>query len=196
MFHYKLIELESELLAKEECARGFTELPLACSLMFELIEGEIGIRLADKVPRDWRGWLTYKRKGSDHTSRDRLGLIVCRGKGCSDGGLFSKWRAGLDVAYAVDTANEYGRGFDVTPPQELDHLLINFAGSPKWKAFLWYGENIAPYKLIYQAEITDETDDDVQEQLKEAVVEACTWILTRPKEQTLNDFLKSKSGPQ
>lgn len=194
MFHFKLIELESELLAKEECARGFSELPLACALMMESIEGEIGIRLGDKVPKDWRGWLTYKRKGSDHTSRDRLGLIVSRGRACSEGGLFAKWRAGLDVPYGIDTANEYGRGFDVTPPQDLDHLLVNYACGARWKVFLWYGENIAPYKLIYQAEITDETDDDVQQQLKEAVVEACTWILTRPKEVTLNEFLKSKSS--
>jgi hypothetical protein len=103
--------------------------------------------------------------------------------------MFGKPRAGLDVPGGVDTITEFQRGFDVSPPQELDHLLINFGGDVGTpKVFLWYGENIAPYKLIFMADV----ESDPHHELGEAIVEACTWIMKRPKHQTLNDFLKEQ----
>lgn len=181
MFHLKLIELESELLAKEESERGISELTADCLFLLEFIQNEVLFRLGDKVPKDWRGWLTYRRK--NHS------LIICRGRAFHEGGLFGTWRVGLDVAYGLDTTSEYLRGFDVSPPQDLDHLLINFGESNNTRVFLWYGENIAAYKLIFEADASESP----HEELKEAVAEACVWILTRPKQMTLSDFLKEKA---
>jgi hypothetical protein len=180
MFHLKLIELESELLAKEQSERGLSEFTSDCLFLLEFIQNEVGLALGNKVAKNWRGWLTYRRK--DHS------LIVCRGRAFHEGGIFGKWRAGLDVAYGLDTASEYLRGFDVSPPQDLDHLLINFGEGQHTRVFLWYGENIAAYKLIFEEEVSASP----HEELKEAVAEACVWILTRPKEKTLSDFLREK----
>ncbi len=180
MFHLKLLELESELLAKQQSSQGLPALPHSCKALIEYVEKEVEVSLAAKVPSDWRGWLTYKRNGDS--------LIVCRGQAFSEGGMFGgKHRAGLAVAYGLDTVTEYQRHFDVSPPAELDHLLLNFGNEENPKVFLWYGENLAHYKLIYTAEVAD----DPHAELGNAVVEACTWILQRPKELTLLEFLKN-----
>ncbi|HEY9788588.1 MAG TPA: hypothetical protein V6D17_24585 [Candidatus Obscuribacterales bacterium] len=194
MFNPKLLELESDLLAKQECAGGLNELPHECWLLLEMIEQEIGIKLGDNVPKDWRGWLTYRRKDASDSSgsHSNCGVIISRGRACTEGGLFAKWRAGLDVAYAADTAREYKSGFDVSPPQDIDHLLVNFGLAKTTRVFLWYGENIAPYKLIFEKDISD----DPEEPLREAITEACVWILTRPKEKTLLEFLKDLTAQQ
>jgi len=179
MFHLRLIELESELLAKEQSQKVLADLPYECLILLEQVEKEVGIKLAQKVPKDWRGWLSYRRH--------KTSLVICRGRAFSDSGMFAnKWKAGLDVPYGLDTVTEYERRFDVTPPQDLDHLLLNFGAGEDPKVFLWYGENLAPYKLIFLTDVLDDPEKD----LAEAVVEACTWILTRPKEKTLQEFLK------
>jgi hypothetical protein len=184
MFHFKMLELESELLAKELAAQGVGQLPYECELLLQFVENEVEVKLANPVPSSWRGWLTYRR-GKDS-------LIVMRGKAFADGGMFGKWRAGVDVPYGHDTVTEYERHFDVTPPGELDYLLINFGGQDNPKVFLWYGENIAAHKLIFTADIAD----NPQKELTDAVVEACTWILKRPKEITLLEFLKEIQAKQ
>jgi len=184
MFHLRLLELESELLAKEESARGLTEMTPECIFLLDSIEQEIGLRLGDKVPPDWKGWLTFRR--------NKDSLIVCRGRSFSSGGIFPKCRAGFDVPNGMDAATDYQRGFDVSPAQDLDHLLINFGSGKKTRVFLWYGENIAAYKLIFEAAV----DDNPYQALQDAVVEACIWILTRPKEKTLLDFLKDRETEQ
>lgn len=180
MFNLRLLELESELLAKEEAARGLKEFTIECDFLLQLIEREIGIKLAAPVPQDWRGWLTYRRS--------KESLIVSRGKAFRESGMFGKWRAGIDVPYGMDTMTEYLRGFDVSPPQDIDHLMINFGSGTSTRVFLWYGENVAPYRLIYEEEVSDDPDDP----LKEAVVEACVWILTKPRELTLPEFLEKR----
>jgi hypothetical protein len=179
MFHYRLIELEAELLAKQQSQKGLSTFTPLCAGLLDFIEQEIGIRLGDPIlAHDWQGWLCYRR------TVDRVqSLLVARGRAFQEGAL-KKWRAGLDVPYGADTITEYRRGFDVSPPQDLDHLLINFGGDPA-KVFLWYGENIAPYKIIFMESV----DLDPHHQLSDAVVEACTWILTRPKDITLSQFL-------
>src|SRR5687767_8804888 len=112
MFHLRLLELESELIAKEQSEKGFAVLPPDCMTLLAFVEREVGVRLGDKVPRDWKGWLSYRR--------DKDSLLVCRGR-AFPGGMFGKDRAGLDVSYGLDTITEYQRGFDVTPPQDLDN---------------------------------------------------------------------------
>lgn len=180
MFHIRLLELESELLAKEESARGLKDFTPECGLLLDQIENEIGPRLADKAPKDWRGWISYRR--------GKESLIICRGRSFGTGGLFAQCRAGLDVTNGADTIADYQRGFDVTPPQDLDHLLLNFGSGKKTRIFLWYGENIAPYRLIFEADV----DGDPQRALHDAVVEACTWVVKRPKHVTLPEFLKGQ----
>jgi hypothetical protein len=177
MFHYRLIELESEILAKEQSQKGLVELTPECDVLMKFVEDQIGIPLCGQVPKDWKGWLSYRRINQS--------LVISRGRAFKEG-LFSKVRAGLDVANGLDSINDYQRGFDVSPPHDLDHLLVNFGGplhNPH--VFLWYGENIAAYKLIFQATVLD----DPHHELSEAVVEACTWILQRPKDKTLTQFL-------
>lgn len=178
MFHLKLLELESELIAKELAEKGFAVLPADCKYLLQFVEKEVEVHLGNNVPGGWRGWLTYRRKEDQ--------LIICRGRSFHYSGLFGKNRAGLDVPYGLDTITEYERGFDVSPPQDLDHLLLNFGAGEKAKVFLWYGENLAPYKLIFQADVVDYP----YEALSQAVVEACVWILTRPKSKTLSEFLE------
>lgn len=179
MFHLKLLELESELIAKEQSSQGLSDLSDDCKALIEFVEKEVEVHLAEKVPPDWRGWLTYKRNGNS--------LIICRGQAFNEGGMFGKHRAGLAVPYGLDTVTEYQRHFDVSPPAELDHLLMNFGNDNDPQVFLWYGENLAHYKLIYTADVSD----DPHTELGTAVVEACTWILNRPKEITLLEFLKN-----
>jgi hypothetical protein len=176
-FHHRLIELESELIAKEESRRGITELTFECSLLLEEVEQEIGIKLGDKAPKDWRGWICYRRKNS---------IIICRGRSFETGLFLKGHLVGLDTSSGADAIADYKRGYDVTPPQDIDHLLLNFGTGDSIKTFLWYGENIAPYRLIYQDEVSSASSDE----LKSAIVEACIWIMKRPKNKTLNEFLK------
>lgn len=179
MFHFKLLELEAELLAKEEAARGIVEMTPECLFLLQTIETEIGVSLAAKVPQNWRGWLSYRRESDS--------LIICRGRAFS-AGMFGKCKAGFDAAGGGDVIADYERNFDVTPSQDIDHLLINFGKGEKTRIFIWYGEGIAAYKLIFESAIDDGTD----EQLQAAVVEACGWILKRPKQVTLTEYLKQQ----
>ena len=179
MFHYKLIELESELMAKQQSLTGLAELSPECSGIMDFIQQEVGACLGTVVSKDWQGWLSYKRKKDS--------LVICRGRAFREG-LLGKPKAGLDVLNGNDSITEFERGFDVSPPQDLDHLLVNFGSDPNGpRVFLWYGENFAPYKLIFMAEV----ESDPHTQLGDAIVEACTWILTRPKDQTLSQFLQT-----
>ena len=100
--------------------------------------------------------------------------------------MFKNYRVGLDMAGGGDAIADYRRGYDVSPPADIDHLLINFGTGQAIKVFLWYGYNIAPYRLIYQAEVATNPVDE----LKAAIVEACVWIMKRPKDKALNEFLK------
>lgn len=178
MFHARLLELESEILAKEQSAKGFAVFPPECQCLIEYVENEVEVRLGNLVPNSWRGWLTYKR--------NKDSLIICRGRAFPESGLFSHWRAGLDTAYGLDTIAEFQRGFDISPPQELDHLLLNFGSGESLQVYLWYGVNLAPYKLIFLAELSDYPYDEICQ----AMIEACTWIHQRPKDMTLAEFLK------
>ncbi len=180
MIHLKLLEIESELRAKEQVEAGFVDLPLECYWLIEYVEREIGIRLGSEVFSKWRGWLYYRR-GSDS-------LIICRGRAFSTGVIFGKFRAGFDVDYGLDAATEYERGFDVTPPQDLDHLLLNFGNSANPMVYLWYGENLEPYRLIFEADATQ----GPHQELSDAIVEALRWTLLRPKDQSLHEFLDSQ----
>lgn len=175
-FHYKLIELEAERVAKEQSSRGLETFPVECTVLMQYVQRSVEIKLADAVPKDWVGWLSYPRKQS---------LVICRGRAFKVGGPFGKHRAGLDVPNGADAIADFQRGFDVSCPQDLDHLLLNFGQNANPRAYLWYGENIAPYKLIYEAEVASEP----HQELSDAIVEACTWVMKRPKHQTLNEFL-------
>ncbi len=180
-FHARLIELESEIIAKEEAARGIKELTPDCEILLATVENELSVKLGDQVASDWKGWISYRRANSQQ--------IIARGRAFKESGLFGKRRAGLDVAYGLDTISEHRRGFDVSPPQDLDHLLLNFgSGDSGVKVFLWYGENIAPYRLIFECDMADEPQDE----LKDAVLEACGWIVNKPKGVTLPEYLKSQ----
>ena len=180
MFHFKLIELESELLAKELTEQE-TELTPECEFLLQFVEAEIGVRLADSSFKDWRGWLTYRRKKSS--------LIVCRGRAFVEGTFFPKSHAGLDLPNGKDAITDYLRGFDVAPPPELDHLLVNFKPGQTAQIMVWYGENLAPYHLFFQAEATGDAEAD----LKEAIAQGCIWILQKPETMTLPAYLKTQS---
>lgn len=181
VFNHRLLELEAELKAKEQARRKPEQISPECYGLLQYIEKEIELRLADKVPRDWSGWISYLR--------NKQAMVILRGRSFKEGGMFPGYRAGADVPFGLDTITEYRRGFDVTPPQDLDHLLINFGlDGDNFKTFLWYGENISPYKLIFQADV----EDAPYKELSEAVVEACIWIMKRPKHQTLEHFLRSQ----
>lgn len=177
MFHFKLLELESELIAAELANQEIT-LTDECIRLMQFVEAEIGMKLADHAHKDWRGWITYRR--------DKNSLMVLRGRAFLKQGMFAKYAAGLDVSCGLDTISEYERGFDVTPPQELDHLLINFRLMNPPHVLVWYGENIAPYQLFFDAEASYECENS----LKDAIAEGCVWILTKPKELTLSEFLQ------
>lgn len=185
MLHIKLLELEAEKLAREAARKAAEDktLPAECEHLKAHIEEEVGIKLAAPVANDFAGWLTYRRASGD--------LIIIRGRAFKSSSLLGlvKWRAGLDFTSGQDSINEFQRGFDVSPPQQLDHLMINFGKSKKedLRVFLWYGENIAPYRLIYE----DDLDNDIEnKKLLEAVLEGLSWVLNKPKELTLPDYLK------
>lgn len=178
MFHFKLIELESELLAKE-LADQTADITPECEHLLEFIEREVGLKLASRAPRDWKGWISYRRQKNS--------LVILRGRTFPQSGMFVKdYRVGLDVPYGQDAVTEYQRNFDITPPQELDHLLINFRPKNPPTIMVWYGENTAPYQLYFEAEASFDTEN----QLKEAVTQGCVWILTKPKDVTLAQFLQ------
>ncbi|MBY0360046.1 MAG: hypothetical protein K2W82_18740 [Candidatus Obscuribacterales bacterium] len=181
MLHHKLLELEAELLAKEQIKNGSQNfLPESLALL-EFIENQLVIKLASKVLSDWRGWLSYRRAKNS--------LVILRGRAFKHGGTES-YAAGLDVPFGIDSISEYKRGFDIAPPQDLDHLLINFGQEQdSCRVFLWYGENFAPYRLILAGDL--ETDPHAE--LNEAIVEACSWIVKRPKHLTLERYLQSLS---
>ena len=191
MLHIKLLELESEIIAREESARAksLAVLPAECDLLKQAVEHEIGLRLADVVPGDWRGWLTYRRGSKE--------LIIIRGRAFKENGMFGKVKAGLDFSGGLDSIADYGRQFDVSAPQDLDHLMINFGVVPSAdvfdtasgaRVFLWYGENLAPYRLIFE----DEVSSDPEHNLLNAVAEGLSWIVAKPKDLTLPQFLKQK----
>jgi len=176
-FHARLLELESEIIAKEEAQKGLKELTPDCEILLQTVEKEIGLKLAEVAPNDWKGWLTFRR-GTDN-------LVICRGRAFKESGMFSKHRAGFDATTGADTISEYKRGFNVSPPQDLDHLLVNFGSGDSVRVFLWYGENISPYRLIFEHEMIEDPDEN----LKEAVAEALEWIAKKPKHLTLPQFL-------
>jgi hypothetical protein len=179
LFHFKLIELESELLAKELAEQ--IDLTIDCEWLLKMIEGDVGIRLGDRVTKGWKGWLTFRRGKS--------GLVICRGRAFTEGHIFVKEIAGLDVSFGLDAVMDYKRGFDVTPPQELDHLLVNFKFDAAPHILVWYGENIAPYQLFFDYEASPVCE----EELREAIAEGCVWILKRPKAITLTEYLRNAS---
>lgn len=200
MLHIKLLELESEIIAKEEAARAksLAVLPAECDLLKQAVEHEIGMHLADITAIDWRGWLTYRRGVNE--------LIIIRGRAFKESGMFGKIKAGLDFSGGLDAIADYGRQFDVSAPQDLDHLMINFGVVPSAakglmasstseldatggaRVFLWYGENLAPYRLIFE----DEVSDDPEHNLLNAVAEGLSWVVAKPKDLTLPQFLKQK----
>lgn len=183
MLHHRLQEMEIELAAIEQCKKLSDKLAPECIGILDYIEQEMEVRLGAKVPPDWKGWLSYRR-------HENQAMVVLRGRAFKEGGLFGVTRAGFDLPQGHDAISDFQRGFDVSPPQDIDHLLINFGlDNERFRVFLWYGENIAPYKLIYAADL----DDEPHRELGEAVVEACTWILKRPKQQTLEAFLSRHS---
>jgi hypothetical protein len=183
MLHLKLLELEAELLAKEEIERvqKIQALPPECAYFIEQVEEEIGVKLAAQAPSQWRGWLTYRRGNGD--------LLIIRGRSFKEAGMFGKWKAGLDVNYGLDLAGEYARKIDVTPPQDLDHLMLNFGCGKSTRLFIWYGENISPYRLIFEADVQNLSE----EELSAALLEAMGWILAKPKSLTLPQFCKLKA---
>ncbi len=180
MFHYKLLELESQLMAKELAGREAV-LSEDCESLVHFIEAQIGMKLASPAQKDWRGWICYRRQKNS--------LVVVRGKAFRQSGIFANYLAGLDVPYGLDTITEYQRGFDISPPQELDHLLINFRLTDPPHVLILYGENISPYQLYFE----DEAICHNQEKLKDAIAEGCIWILSKPKEMTLSQYLAKKN---
>jgi hypothetical protein len=181
-FHLRLLELEAELLAKEHSIQSLGQLSAECEALLEFVENEIGLRLADKVSRDWKGWLSYRRLKNS--------LIICRGRAFRTG-MFGDFRAGCDVPHGLDSITDYQRHFDVSPPPDLDNLMLNFGfEGEQLRVFLWYGENIAAYRLIFASDVSE----DPHHQLTEAIVEACVWILKRPKDVTLMDFLRRRES--
>jgi hypothetical protein len=180
VFHFKLLELESELMARE-LAEKQVDMSADCQALLIYVENLIGIKLADPVPNKWRGWLTYRRNKSS--------LVVSRGRAFKEDSIFAKTIAGLDIVNGLDQANDYRRHFDVSPPPELDHLLINFADTSPFRLQVWYGENFAPYQLYFQTD-ADLSSDQI---LNDAVAEGCVWILKKPKGQVLKDYLANSN---
>jgi hypothetical protein len=181
MLHIKLMELEAELLAREQAQKaGMVNTAPECEIIKEAVEQEIGLKLGDFAAGDWRGWLTYRRSSGD--------LVIIRGRAFKDG-LFTKWRAGFDLVNGKDAASEYLRKFDVSAPADLDHLMLNFGVSGgDTRVFLWYGENLAPYRLIFEADLADINNSESL--LHDAIAEGLSWIVGKPKELTLPEYFK------
>lgn len=191
MLHIRLLEMEAELIAREQIKRAESDAgrPLSEKSLFYLQEivNEVGLQLAQPCASDFRGWLTYTRKGTRGAGSSDL--VLLRGKSFKEGGLFGKHRAGLDVVNGLDHALEYLRNIDVTPPAELDHLLINFGRGKDNQdhVFIWYGENVAPYRLIFEHRV----DDLSLETLHSALGQGLHWILSKPRDTTLPQYLQS-----
>jgi hypothetical protein len=180
MLHHKLQELEAELASAEQSRQSLESLTPECLSMLDYVEADIELKLAAKVPKDWKGWICYRRHNKS--------LLILRGRAFREGAFSSAYRAGFDVTQGADSITECQRGFDIAPPQELDHLLLNFGiDGDKPRVFLWYGQDIAAYKLIFSAALEDEP----HHQVSDAIVEACIWIVKRPKHQTLQEFLET-----
>jgi len=179
LFHFKLIQLESDLLAKS-LSNQETELTPDCEFLLQAIEAEIGLRLADTCFKGWQGWITYRRKKSS--------LVVCRGRSFAEGVFFRKYRAGFDAPNGMDAVTDYQRRFDVTPSQDIDHLLINFRPGTPPKILVFYGENLAPYQLFFE----EEADMSIQPEVEEAIAQGCVWILEKPKGTTIATYLEAQ----
>jgi hypothetical protein len=185
MLHYRLQEMEAELAAMEQSKHRLTVLPPECAGILDYLERDMEVRLGDKVPKDWKGWISYRRQ-------NKQSLLILRGRAFKEGVFGALCRAGFDVPQGHDAITEYQRGFDVSPPQDLDHLLINFGlDGETFRVFLWYGENIAPYKLIFAANL----DDEPYNELSTVVLESCIWVLKKPRHKTLEEFLKENAAP-
>lgn len=74
----------------------------------------------------------------------------------------------------------------VSPPPDLDHLTVNFGVESTPKVFLWYGENISAYRLIF----AEELENNAEKALDEALSEAMSWVLNKPKDLTLPEYIK------
>lgn len=182
MLHIKLMELEAEKIARDQATKSsqLVSLPHECELLKAHIEEEIGIKLGAICDRDFNGWLTYRRQSGD--------LIIIRGRAFKESNMLGlgKWRAGLDVGHGLDSVSEALRGFDVSPPPDLDHLTVNFGVETTPKVFLWYGENISAYRLIF----AEELENNAEKALDEALSEAMSWVLNKPKDLTLPEYIK------
>lgn len=191
MLRIRLVEMEAEKLARDEAQKALISknLPPEAEILKGHIEHEVGLKLGQVCPPEFKGWLTYRRLSGD--------LVVIRGRAFKEPSLLGmgKWRAGLDVPFGLDTATEMLRGFDVTPPQSLDHLMVNFGCGKTARVFLWYGENIAPYRLIFEEELedADEHQEVPQRNLIQALEEGMGWVLNKPKHLTLPEFFKNQS---
>jgi hypothetical protein len=179
MFHARLLELETDLMLQRQNEKPLAELPADCSELIAYLERMLEVKLGSKVPHDWQGWLSYRRPGGC--------LVILRGRAYRENIFSNVHRAGIDYELGLQSIYEYAHGFDLVPPSSLDHLKINFSSEAKVKVLLWYGENLAEYKLIYFGEVVDDPHHD----LSEAIVEGCHWIVKRPAEQTLVEFLKT-----
>ena len=179
--YQKLLELEAEIIAQNSrntaAVQKQSELSGECVFLLNSVEDEIGMKLGNKTGGKWTGWVTYRRPQA---------LLICRGRGFAEGGFFPVYRAGLDNLNGSTSIAEAMRGFNVTPPSEMDYLLLNFAHEKNTKVILWYAENIAAYRPVFEANV----DDEPRERLHEAIVEACKWVVNRPKSITLMDYLK------
>ena len=179
--YQKLLELEAEIIAQnsrnDAALLKQSQLSGECLFLLDSVENEIGMKLGIKTGAKWSGWVSFRRPQA---------LLIARGRAFSEGGFFPTHRAGLDTLGGLSSAVEAMRGFDVTPPAEMDYLLMNFANAKDTKVILWYAENIAAYRPVFEANV----DEEPLERLHEAVVEACKWIVNRPKSKTLIEYLK------
>ncbi len=75
MLNFKLIELESELLAKKLSSQVVMLSP-QCEILLNAIEQEIGLRLADRCFKDWSGWLSYLKTERRTELRVRLSRLL------------------------------------------------------------------------------------------------------------------------
>lgn len=180
-FYQKLVELEAEIIAQNSrnsaAVQKKSELSGDSIFLLNSVEDEIGMKLGNKTGGAWTGWVTFRRPQA---------LLICRGRAFTEGGFFPVYRAGLDNLNGLTSIAEAMRGFNVTPPAEMDYLLLNFVHDNNTKVILWYAENIAAYRPVFEANVEEEP----LERLHEAIVDACKWIVNRPKSITLMEYLK------
>lgn len=180
-FYQKLLELEADIIAQNSrasaAAQKQSQLSGNCIFLLDSVEHEVGMKLGNKIGKDWTGWVSFRRPQA---------LLICRGRAFTEGGFFPTYRAGLDTLGGLSSIAEALRGFDVTPPAEMDYLLLNFVHGSDTKVILWYAENIAAYRPVFEANV----DDEPTERLHAAIADACKWIVNRPKSKTLMEYLK------